>query len=171
MPRSGELPNPNGATDDKKPGVDISADTINLLADYMRLLEMPRRVTPPGGGEALYAGSPCAVCHVPSLKTRADYPIAALADIDAPVFTDFLLHDMGDALADGMIDGSAGPRQWRTAPLIGVRKQRSYLHDGRASSVEEAILQHDGEARGAADWFRALSEADRAALVDYVQSR
>jgi CxxC motif-containing protein (DUF1111 family) len=168
--RPNELPNPDGVVDDNKPGVDISVETINLLADYMRLLEMPRRTPPEGAGAALFASLNCATCHQPSLKTRADYPITALAGIDAPIFTDLLLHDMGDALADGMTDGTALPTEWRTAPLIGVRKQRSYLHDGRAKTVEEAILLHDGEARNAIDQFRGLSDADRATLVDYVTS-
>jgi CxxC motif-containing protein (DUF1111 family) len=168
--RPTELPNPGGLTDDDKPGVDIGIDTINLLADYMRLLEIPRRTPPAGNGEALFTSLNCAVCHVPTLKTRADYPIAGLAGIDAPIFTDLLLHDMGASLADGMTDGSAGPSEWRTTPLIGLRKQTSYLHDGRAKTVEDAITAHDGEARAAADQFRALSDADRAALIDYVTS-
>jgi CxxC motif-containing protein (DUF1111 family) len=107
---------------------------------------------------------------VPSLRTRADYPIAALAGIDAPLYTDVLLHDMGAALADGMTDESADSQGWRTAPLIGLRFSREFLHDGRASSVEDAILAHDGEAKGASDAFRALSTADRATLLRYVQA-
>ena len=113
----------------------------------------------------------CSACHAPSLKTRADYPIAQLADIDAAVFTDFLLHDMGDALADGMVDGQAGSRSWRTAPLIGLRFNRTFLHDGRASSIEDAIVMHGGpgsEAAGAVEHFNNLSEADRQVLLDYV---
>jgi len=88
------------------------------------------------------------VCHVPTLKTRASYPIAKLAGIDAPIYTDLLLHDMGAALADGLTDGGATSQQWRTAPLIGLRFAHSYLHDGRAHSVAEAIAAHDGEAHG-----------------------
>src|SRR5262249_26272046 len=106
-----------------------------------------------------------------SLKTRADYPIAELAGIDAPVFTDLLLHDMGDALADGMTDGTAGPRDWRTAPLIGRRFARTFLHDARASSIEEAILLHkgpDSEAAESVQQFQGLADDERRTLVDYV---
>jgi CxxC motif-containing protein (DUF1111 family) len=107
---------------------------------------------------------------VTSLRTRADYPIAQLANIDAPVYTDLLLHDMGGDLADGMTDGGADYSYWRTAPLIGMRFFRTFLHDGRADSVEAAILLHDGEARGAADAFRALAAGDRETLISFVEA-
>jgi CxxC motif-containing protein (DUF1111 family) len=94
-----------------------------------------------------------------------------LAGIDAPIFSDLLVHDMGDALADGVTDGEAGPRDWRTAPLIGLRFSKTFLHDGRASSVTDAILQHAG-ARSEADesvrLFQALDPAARSALLDFV---
>ena len=92
------------------------------------------------GGKALFEGALCSVCHVPSMKTRSDYPIAQLAGIDAPIYTDFLLHDLGDALADSMTDGAADPRAWRTAPLIGMRFQKVFLHDGRVNTIDDAIL-------------------------------
>jgi CxxC motif-containing protein (DUF1111 family) len=171
--RPSELANPDGKTDDHKPGIDIELDVINRLADYMRLLEIPRRAVPSVKGVDLFAVVQCSVCHVPSLRTRVDYPIAALAGIDAPIFTDLLLHDMGNELADGLTDGSASSGEWRTAPLIGLRHFRSFLHDGRAKTVEEAILLHDGtgsEAKVAVERYRALSTADRKVLIDYVSS-
>jgi CxxC motif-containing protein (DUF1111 family) len=115
----------------------------------------------------------CAACHVTSLKTRADYPIASLSGIDAPVFTDLLLHDMGDLLADGLADESATSRTWKTAPLIGLRHLKGFLHDGRAMTVEQAILAHEGpgsEANDAIARFKALSADDRKALIAFVQS-
>lgn len=171
--RPTELPNPDKLTDDSKPGVDIDVETVRLVARYMRLLEIPRRKTTAGSpGEKLFADSKCAVCHVPTMKTRASYPIAPLAGIDAPVFTDLLLHDLGPAMSDGLTDGGAGPSQWKTAPLIGLRFMRNYLHDGRARTVEAAILGHEGtasEANASISLFRALSDADRATLVEYVE--
>ena len=112
-----ELPNPDGLTDDDKPGVDTTLDVVNDIAAYLRMLAIPRREAPADPtGAALFAAVKCAVCHAPSLRTRADYPIRELADIDAPVFTDFLLHDLGSALADGLDEGtphrgSGGPRR------------------------------------------------------------
>jgi CxxC motif-containing protein (DUF1111 family) len=166
--RPDELPNPDGLTDDAKPGVDLDIDTINLLANYTRLLEIPKRPMPDAHARQLFDETLCSVCHVPTMKTRADYPIAALAGIDAPIYTDLLLHDMGDALADGLTDGSSSSRQWRTAPLIGLSHLRSYMHDGRARTIEDAIVAHGGEAAQSAQKFMALSESDRAALVDFV---
>jgi CxxC motif-containing protein (DUF1111 family) len=171
--RPSELANPDGKMDDRKPGPDIDLQTINLLADYMRLLAIPHRVGVSEGGRTLFDAALCSVCHVPSLQTRASYPIPELAAKSAPVFTDLLLHDMGTELADGLTDGSATSRQWKTAPLIGLRFFQSYLHDGRAKTIEEAIVLHDGtgsEAKGAVQKFRALSQRERQELIQYVLS-
>lgn len=166
--RPTEPANPDGLTDDDKAGVDVSIDDVNLAAFYMRLLEIPRREADPAG-EALFVAARCSVCHAPSLKTRDDYPISLLAGIDAPVFTDFLLHDLGPDLADGMTDGDARGAEWRTAPLLGLRHSRTYLHDGRATSVEQAILLHAGEAADSVQRFQALGQADRDTLVRFVE--
>jgi len=84
------------------------------------------------------------------------------------IYSDLLLHDMGDTLEDGISEGSAGPRDWRTAPLIGLRFLRQLMHDGRASGVAEAIRAHGGEAAPAVALFEALGEPDRVALVEFV---
>src|SRR5262249_52943988 len=135
-----EFANPDGLTDDLKPGVDVTAESVNARATYMRLIAIPRRTGLADAAKELFDEVKCSACHVPSLKTRADYPLPLLAGIDAPIFTDLLLHDMGDELADGMVDGEAASRDWRTSPLIGLRFNKTFLHDGRAHSIEEAIL-------------------------------
>jgi CxxC motif-containing protein (DUF1111 family) len=171
--RPDELPNPDGLTDDALAGADIDLETLNLAADYVRLLAIPRRGEAPPSSLALFDEVGCARCHAPSLHTRADYPIAELADIDAPVYTDLLLHDMGEGLADGQRDGDATPREWRTAPLMGLRHLRFYLHDARAATIEEAILMHaseGSEANASIARFEALSEDDRAELIGFVES-
>lgn len=172
--RPDEIKNPDGLTDDLKPGVDLTLASVNSRADYMRMLAIPRRIVV-AGGKAAFDKARCSGCHVSDLKARADYPLAAVAGKDAPVFTDLLLHDLGVGLADGMIgdDGLAGPRDWRTAPLIGVRFSRNFLHDSRAHSVAEAIEAHasDGsEANDSVSRYRALSEAERQALVEFVEA-
>jgi len=164
-----EPANPDGLTDDLRPGVDLGLGHVDRITFYLRRIAIPRRVGLDARGEQLFEQLACAACHQPTLHTRADYPIAQLADLDAPVYTDLLLHDMGPALADGMTDGG-GPRDWRTAPLIGLRFLRGFLHDGRAASVDEAITLHDGEARAAGAAFTALSPDDRAALLAFVQA-
>jgi CxxC motif-containing protein (DUF1111 family) len=173
--RPDELPNPDGLTDDDKVGVDLDLDVVNATADYMRLIAIPARTedAATADGVALFASTGCASCHAPSLHTRADWPIPALADIDAPVFTDMLLHDMGDTFSDGLVDQDADPSEWRTAPLLGLRFLRTYLHDGRASSVADAITAHGAEgSEGApsAAAYAALSETDRTTLLAYVES-
>lgn len=169
--RPAELPNPDGMTDDAAPGVDVDVATVRLAADYVRLLAIPARAAPPAGAPELFAAIGCATCHVPSMRTRADYPIPQLAGVDAPVYTDLLLHDMGPDLADATGDLDASPREWRTAPLIGLRHQPAFLHDGRALTVEDAIVMHGGdgsEAQGSVDAFQALSGDARRRLLDFV---
>jgi CxxC motif-containing protein (DUF1111 family) len=168
-----ELSNPDGLTDDRKPGVDVGYDSVNKRADYTRLVAIPPRARPSAADIKLFADVTCASCHTPTQRTRADYPFKPMANIDAPVFTDLLIHDMGVALADGVVEGAAGPRDWRTSPLIGLRFLKSYLHDGRARTIREAILAHAGdgsEANAAIQKFNALSPADQARLEAYVLS-
>jgi CxxC motif-containing protein (DUF1111 family) len=119
----------------------------------------------------------CAKCHAPSFTT-GPHQIAALSNKEVTLYSDLLLHDMGDELADNRPDGQATGREWRTTPLWGLRLMRNFLngdafllHDGRARSVEEAILLHGGEAKRARDVFASASEANRAALLDFVESR
>lgn len=165
-----ELANPDGLTDDARAGVDLDQAHIDRVTFYIRRIAIPRRLGLTDRGAQLFAQAQCAVCHVPALQTRADYPIAKLANIAAPIYSDILLHDMGPALADGLTDGGATSSQWRTAPLIGLRFARTYLHDGRAHSVTEAITAHAGEAQGALAAFQALSADDQRALVQFVEA-
>ncbi|MBK6921653.1 MAG: hypothetical protein IPH07_29920 [Deltaproteobacteria bacterium] len=174
--RPDELANPDGITDDELPGVDDRLETVNLLADYVRMLEIPSRVDDDAQrarGRALFAEVGCARCHVPSLRTAASWPLPQLADIDAPIYSDLLLHDMGEALADGVREGDAGPRDWRTAPLMGLRHLRSYLHDGRTDDLDDAIVAHgdpDSEAFDVVTDYLALPDDDRDDLLAFVGS-
>jgi CxxC motif-containing protein (DUF1111 family) len=170
--RPTELANPEGLADDERAGVDLPIGHVDTVTFYTRRIAIPKRVGLTEQGSALFAQVQCAACHVPSLRTRADYPIAQLANIDAPVFTDLLIHDMGAALADSLVDvaGQATGSHWKTSPLIGLRFFRTFMHDGRAMTVEDAILAHDGEARASADAFRALSAADRQTLLTFVEA-
>jgi CxxC motif-containing protein (DUF1111 family) len=171
--RPDEIPNPDGLTDDLKPGVDVTIDSVNARANYVRETAIPKRADGDAHGAQLFADAKCAVCHAPTLRTRADYPIAQLAGIDAPVYTDLLLHDMGDALADGMVEGLATGRDWRTAPLIGLRFDKTLMHDGRAANVHDAIEDHaspGSEASESVDLYHAMSAADQQTLVTFVES-
>jgi CxxC motif-containing protein (DUF1111 family) len=159
---------------------ELSASAVRAVVGYLRLLAPPR----PGPdtparvrGRQLFGAIGCASCHVPAFRTGPDAS-RALAGRDVVLYSDLLLHDMGEGLADHRPDGSADGREWRTAPLWGLRVMRDFLrgqafllHDGRARGVEEAILLHGGEAQVARDAFAELPAADRAALLDFVESR
>src|SRR3546814_5957440 len=103
-------------------------------------------------GRQVFASIGCAKCHVPDLTTGYS-PIAALSEKAFSPYTDMLLHDMGRALNDGYTEGTALPEEWRTPPLWGLGLSKNaqggryfLLHDGRAKSIEEAILLHGSEA-------------------------
>jgi CxxC motif-containing protein (DUF1111 family) len=131
-------------------------------------------------GEKLFADAGCAICHRPSYVT-GESPLTAFA---SPAlkgqtiypYTDLLVHDMGDALADHRPDGLANGRQWKTPPLWGVGLIREVnghqrlLHDGRARGVLEAVLWHDGEAKSAQGAVLKMSKKQRDALVRFVES-
>ena len=128
-------------------------------------------------GENMFGRAACGGCHVPELKTAEIYPsFPKLANRTFRAYTDLLVHDMGDELADGRPDFKAGPRDWRTAPLWGVglsgtvNGQSALLHDGRARNVTEAILWHGGEAAASREAFSKLPKADREALVKFVEA-
>jgi CxxC motif-containing protein (DUF1111 family) len=159
---------------------EIPASTVFAVVNYLRLLAPPDpgSMTPAREqGEALFGTIGCASCHVPVLQTGPSR-IAGLAHKPVRLYSDLLLHDMGDALADDRPDGGATGREWRTTPLWGLRLIREFLngevfllHDGRARTIEEAILLHGGEAQRSRDLFNDLGAAERAALVDFVGSR
>ncbi|MGQ0579568.1 MAG: di-heme oxidoreductase family protein [Betaproteobacteria bacterium] len=147
---------------------------------YIRALAVPARRNldddSVARGEKLFHEAQCAVCHVPEVHT-GDYP--ALPQIAHQVirpYSDLLLHDMGEGLADGRPDYRAGPRDWRTPPLWGiglsekVNGNAMMLHDGRARNYAEAILWHGGEAAAARETFRTMPKQDREALLAFLAS-
>ena len=153
---------------------------LDAVVDYIRALSPPpRRDTDNPGikqGEALFAQLACDACHRPTLRIGRFDPASALSGAEIHPYTDLLLHDMGEGLADGRDDFDAGPRDWRTAPLWGLGLAgkggdgANFLHDGRARTLAEAILWHGGDARAAADAFRALAKDERNALLAFLQS-
>ena len=128
-------------------------------------------------GAKLFKDAQCDICHVPVLLTADKFErLPQLAQQTFSAYTDLLLHDMGDDLADGRPDFAAGPRDWRTPPLWGlglsqvVSGSSAMLHDGRARSVTEAILWHGGEAGVSRDAFTRMSKDERAALVAFLMA-
>ncbi|WP_456319602.1 di-heme oxidoreductase family protein [Halomonas elongata] len=118
----------------------------------------------------------CAACHTPRQQTPPDTERAALAGQTIWPYSDLLLHDMGEALADGRPEFEASGREWRTSPLWGVglaqavNPRAGFLHDGRARTLEEAILWHGGEADTSAAAYRALPAERRHELIRFLES-
>jgi CxxC motif-containing protein (DUF1111 family) len=144
------------------------------FADFMSLLAPPSRLAGGAGkrvlgdGQRVFERIGCADCHTETLRT-GNSDVAALANREFAPYSDFLLHDMG-ALGDGIAQSGANPREMRTAPLWGLRAIQLFLHDGRATTVEAAILAHDGQGRVARDRFRTLGNEDRASLIRFLRS-
>ncbi len=160
--------------------VELSDEDLADLAFYVEGLAIPagRDVEDPQviRGAHLFDTIGCTSCHTPQQRTGTTQ-VPELDDLVIVPFTDLLLHDLGPGLADDRPVLNASGSEWRTAPLWGiglldvVNGHVSLLHDGRARSIEEAILWHGGEAQRVTDAFMALSAADRAALIRFVESR
>jgi CxxC motif-containing protein (DUF1111 family) len=159
---------------------EISNGTALDVVFYLKTLKAPvqrdqseREVE---AGKQLFANTGCAKCHTPQLQTGLS-PIAALANKTFFPYTDLLLHDMGTELDDGYTEGSALPAEWRTPPLWGLGLSKNsqggqyyLMHDGRAGSIEDAILLHGGESQQIKLNYQQLSEDDKAKLIKFLES-
>ncbi|WP_257448428.1 di-heme oxidoreductase family protein [Archangium lipolyticum] len=159
---------------------ELDAHKLEQLTFYTRMLAVPARrdVDAPEvlRGRRLFRELDCAACHVPRFETGTVPDAPELSKQVIFPYTDLLLHDMGPELADDRPDYEATGREWRTPPLWGiglvetVNRHTRFLHDGRARSLEEAILWHGGEAERSRERFRNLSATDRAALLRFLES-
>jgi CxxC motif-containing protein (DUF1111 family) len=158
---------------------EISDTILNAVVVYSRTLAVPQRRNWSDPvvlrGKALFTRVDCAVCHVPRLQT-ASSDLSELSNQTIRPYTDLLLHDMGEGLADHRPVFDAGGRDWRTPPLWGiglvskVNGHTLFLHDGRARNLTEAILWHGGEAEASRENFRKLPKSDRDALIAFLES-
>ncbi|WP_442954540.1 di-heme oxidoreductase family protein [Pararhodobacter sp.] len=170
---------PDGA-DPEQGGLEVSDAVLDLVTFYTAMLGVPARRGVEDAevlrGRTIFHETGCAACHRPAFVTATlpDAPERSFQLIWP--YTDLLLHDMGEDLADNRPEGRASGREWRTPPLwgIGLTGQVSghtqFLHDGRARSLLEAILWHGGEAQAARDEIVALAPDDRAALLRFLES-
>ena len=128
-------------------------------------------------GRALFDSTGCAGCHTPSLATgpqissgSGTVPSAALSGKRVDLYSDLLVHGMGEGLADGIAQGGAGPDEFRTAPLWGLRFRNKKLHDGRTTSTASAIQAHDGQGAAARNAFNAATAAQRNDLLLFLSA-
>lgn len=161
------VPESPGVTEDD--GTDVS-----LFTDFMRFLAPPARgptTIPSALGDILFTTTGCDGCHTRSL-TSGTSDVAALSNKKYAPFSDFLLHDMGSLGDDIGGNGSAGITEMRTAPLWGLRflSPTDLLHDGRATSVRDAILRHDGQAKLSRDLFALLPEISKSNLLAFLNT-
>jgi CxxC motif-containing protein (DUF1111 family) len=170
---------PNGVQD-RLGSTEAPDPVLDLVTFYAENLAVPARRDVAGTGvlegKSLFYGAGCASCHVPKFVTRRDAASKAHAFQLIWPYSDFLLHDMGEGLADGQPVGRASGSEWRTPPLWGIGLTRTVtghtflLHDGRARNLAEAILWHGGEAQRSRDAFAGMDAADRAALLKFLES-
>ncbi len=159
---------------------------IQQFANFQRFLAAP---TPspdtPGGaqsigrGRARFADAGCVYCHTPTLRTNPQSTVAALSDQAVNLYSDLAVHNMGPGLADDIIQGDAGPSEFRTAPLWGLGKRIFFLHDGRTTDLIEAIQAHKSvgnskfpasEANAVVDRFNGFSESVKQDLLNFLRS-
>jgi CxxC motif-containing protein (DUF1111 family) len=154
---------------------EIDARRLGMLTDYVRYLAAPARAVMESAvadtverGERVFEAIGCPACHTPAFTTGSS-PVEALSGRTVRLYSDLLLHDMGEDLATAC-GLNASPSEWRTAPLMGLRSRINYLHDGRAGSYDHALRLHGGEAARARAGYFQLSEADRTALFRFLAS-
>ncbi|AZD69020.1 CxxC motif-containing protein, DUF1111 family [Pseudomonas chlororaphis] len=169
---------PNGNGPDGEP--EVSDNILRLVLFYSRNLGVPARrdVGSPQvlAGKNLFYQAGCQSCHTPQFTTAADAAEPELANQVIRPYSDLLLHDMGEGLADNRSEFQAGGRDWRTPPLWGIGLTQTvsghtqFLHDGRARNLLEAVLWHGGEARAAQQQVLSFNAEQRAALLAFLNS-
>ncbi len=177
-------------------GGELSDENLNKLVKYVSLLGVgARRDYNNEEGETLFTDAGCASCHRPTMTTSEFHPLEELRGQTIHPYTDMLLHDMGEGLADNLAQGSASGAEWRTAALWGLGHAENvmlgdskgndtislsrnvndvnriaYLHDGRARTIEEAVLWHGGEALASKTVYENMSQTDKDALLAFLRS-
>lgn len=189
-----EKPEPNDVTrtqpnDIGPPANQNFNNPVHILADWMQFMLLMRFTDPPQPdihpssraihGRQVFNDVGCALCHTPQMQTAPVMNSAVLQDRPVNLFSDLMVHHMGAKLADNIIQGQAGPDEFRTTPLWGVGQRLFFLHDGRTSDLLQAIKEHfsppaDGypasEANEVVLHFRALPPDDRQAILDFLRS-
>lgn len=159
---------------------EVSTSTLNDVVFYLKTLKAPLRRNADAAavlsGEQIFSEIGCAKCHTPTMVT-SESDIPQLSNVEFHPYSDMLLHDMGGILDDGYTEGYALTSEWRTPPLWGLGLSKDaqgggyfLLHDGRATSIEEAILFHSGEAESSKVNYENLSDDDKSNLIEFLES-
>lgn len=158
---------------------EVSNQTINDVVFYLKTLKAPEPRPESNSileGKQLFTTIGCSKCHRPEMKT-GNSSIAAIGNKFFYPYSDLLLHDMGTALDDGYTEGSAKSYEWRTPPLWGLGLSKNsqggqyfLMHDGRARSIDEAILFHGGEANQIRNNYQMLTASEKTKLIQFLES-
>lgn len=159
---------------------ELTAKILDRVSLYSSTIAVPKRrdwdKPEVLQGKRLFIDIGCATCHQPKFVTKSSPEFPEFENQTIRPYTDLLLHDMGDGLADGRPDGLADGKEWRTPPLWGiglfrvVNRHTFFLHDGRARNMEEAVLWHGGEAEKSKEQFKQLAASDREAIIKFLES-
>lgn len=170
----------SGQHDGKDDDPEISQETLDAVVFYVQTLGVPARRNSDNPevrrGEIVFRDANCSGCHIETIQTGTLDGLPEVSNQIIHPYTDLLLHDMGEGLADNREDYEADGREWRTPPLWGIGLTRivnghsNFLHDGRAQNLTEAIMWHGGEAENSREYVRNLSKTDRAALLRFLES-
>ena len=150
-----------GPCAEKSPDSEVTRDGLTAVVTFLAALPAPAPKRADPAGAAIFQQTGCAACHVPSLRAGSR---------EVALYSDLLLHDMGRSLDDGVRQGSAAGADWRTTPLWGLADRTRFVHDGRAKTLEAAILDHGGEAQRARQRFRSLPDAARRSLLAFLRT-
>lgn len=166
--------------DGRHDGLEASGKVTEMVTFYLRNLAVPKRIQAADKeileGKKLFHETGCSACHHPSFRTRRNDGQPALSQQQIWPYSDLLLHDMGEGLADHRPEGAANGYEWRTAPLWGIGLTETvgghsyFLHDGRARNLQEAILWHGGEGHSSRENFANLAKSERRKLLAFVES-
>jgi CxxC motif-containing protein (DUF1111 family) len=159
---------------------EVSDSLLRSVEFYIRTLAVPARRNADDAqvlvGKKIFADAKCSSCHVPRARTITNVAFSEISNQVIFPYSDLLVHDMGDDLADHRPDFDADGREWRTAPLWGIGLTRvvnghqNFLHDGRARTLLEAIMWHGGEAEQSKNYVKSISKKDREALIKFLES-
>jgi len=168
-------PTPEDRSNPESMGSAVNSD-VTAFAAFMRMLAPPTPAPPTTEtqrGQQIFSNIGCALCHTPSMTTAQSTEGDALSGVQANLYSDLLVHNMGDGLADGVSQGNANGHQFRTAPLWGVGQRVFFLHDGRTSDLVQAIREHKShgsEANQVIENFKSLSHHDKQNLILFLRS-
>jgi len=172
-------PTPEDHTNFNTTATGTLSDTVGF-AMFMRLLAPPTpSTTTPGGsssinnGRSLFAAVGCSQCHTPSLTTSASSFTSSLSNATANLYSDLLVHHMGNGLADNVSQGGAGGDEFRSSPLWGLGQRIFFLHDGRTTNLLTAISQHassGSEANAVISNFNTLSSSQKQDVLNFLRS-